>query len=50
MAQPAEKKPRLHFGSLEEQERKRLEAGDSISLAVKEGILSGNINIAAPGS
>lgn len=49
MEPPSEKKARLHFGSLEEQERVRLEAGDTVSSAVKEGILAGNINI-TPGN
>lgn len=44
--EPAEKKTRLHFGSLEEQERQRLLEGSSLSTGVREGILSGNINIA----
>ena len=47
MEPPTEKKARLHFGSLEEQERVRLQTGgSSFSSAVREGILSGNINIA----
>ncbi|CAI8050160.1 U4/U6 small nuclear ribonucleoprotein Prp4 [Geodia barretti] len=46
MEPPTEKKARLHFGSLEEQERVRLQTGgSSFSSAVREGILSGNINI-----
>ena len=50
MDPPAEKKARLHFGSLEEQERMRLQTGgSSFSSAVREGILSGNINIAPAG-
>ena len=50
MDPPAEKRPKLYFGSLEEQERVRLEAGGTVSSAVKEGILAGNINITpAPG-
>ena len=53
MEPPSEKKVRLHYGSLEEQERARLEAGDGsegdTSVAVQEGILAGNINI-TPGA
>lgn len=49
MEPPSEKKARLHFGSLEEQERARLEAGhasgDALAAAVEEGIRVGNINI-----
>ena len=51
--EPPEKKARIvHFGSLEEQERRRLEEGsgaeekDGISAAVLAGIRAGNINIA----
>ena len=50
--EPPEKKARVHFGSFEEQERKRLELGggaareNEISAAVLAGIKSGNINIA----
>lgn len=46
---PPEKKTRLYYGSLEEQERARLEAGhtsgDAFAAAVQEGIRAGNINI-----
>ena len=49
MEPPAEKKALVFFGSLEEQERARLEAGKavdgSLSAAVQEGIKAGNINI-----
>lgn len=51
--EPPEKKARVHFGSFEEQERKRLELGGGgakengeISAAVLAGIKAGNINIA----
>lgn len=44
-----EVKTRVHFGSLEEQERARLDAGegdgDGLSAAVQAGIQAGNINI-----
>lgn len=50
---PPEKKTRLYYGSLEEQERARLEAGhtsgDAFAAAVQEGIRVGNINI-TPGT
>ena len=53
MEPPAEKKARVFFGSLEEQERARLEAGKavdgSLSAAVQEGIKAGNINIPGAG-
>ena len=51
MDPPSEKKPRIHFGSLEEHERARLMAGSggTVSSAVQEGILAGNINITSPG-
>ena len=52
MSEPPEKKARVHFGSLEEQERTRLaqEGGDvkengGFSAAVLAGIQVGNINI-----
>ena len=49
MEPPAGKKARLHFGSLEDQERVRLQTGGgAFSSAVREGILSGNINISSP--
>jgi hypothetical protein len=41
---PDQKKPRLHFGSLEEAERQRKEDGGA-SKAVLAGIQAGNINI-----
>lgn len=56
---PPAKKARVHFGSLEEQEKKRLaeeavvkiEQSDAsskkLSAAVRAGIEAGNINIAA---
>ena len=51
--EPPEKKVRLHYGSLEEKERARLEGGndggDSFSVAVQEGIQAGNINV-TPGN
>lgn len=46
---PPEKKPRLFFGSLENEERRRLdESGENggLSAAVLAGIKAGNINIA----
>ena len=58
MDEPPAKKTRVHFGSLEEQEKKRLaeaavsktEDGDvkskGLSAAVRAGIEAGNINIA----
>ena len=50
--EPPQKKARVFFGSLEEQERLRLEAGkgdkDGPSAAVQEGIRAGNINISSP--
>ena len=49
MVEPPQKKARVYFGSLEEQERLRLEAGKGDnagpSAAVQEGIKAGNINI-----
>lgn len=50
MEEPPEKKARtIHFGSLEEQERKRIEEGakDNAgpSAAILAGIKAGNINI-----
>jgi U4/U6 small nuclear ribonucleoprotein PRP4 len=49
MEAPPEKKARVYYGSLEEQERARLESGDvtgsTLSVAVQEGIQAGNINI-----
>ena len=57
MGEPAAKKSRVHFGSLEEQERKRLEQeklnGDDksgVSAAVLAGIKAGNINVASKGA
>lgn len=48
-----EAKTRVHFGSLEEQERARLDAGQGdgggISAAVQAGIEAGNINISLGG-
>ena len=53
MSEPPEKKVRLHYGSLEEKERARLEGSndgaDSFSVAVQEGIQAGNINV-TPGN
>ena len=53
MEAPPEKKARVYYGSLEEQERARLESGDvtgsTLSVAVQEGIQAGNINI-TPGA
>ena len=50
MDPPAEKKAKLYFGSLEEQERLRLQTGGAaFSSALREGILSGNINLAPTG-
>lgn len=49
MEPPAAKKVRVHFGSFEEEERKRIELGSkengAVSLAVQAGIKAGNINI-----
>ncbi len=48
MAEPPEKRVRLHFGSLEEQEKARLERegeNGGLSAAVLAGINAGNINI-----
>ncbi len=59
MDEPPAKKPRVHFGSLEEQEKKRIaeeaiakiEQSDAsskkLSAAVRAGIEAGNINIEA---
>lgn len=42
------KKPRVHYGSLEDQERQRREEGISSSkAALLAGIQAGNINISA---
>ena len=45
-----EPKSRIHFGSLEEKEKVRIEAGEKqdggLSEAVRAGIQAGNINIA----
>ena len=55
MEAPPAKKSRVHFGSLEEHEKKRLEQAGSadkkeenggVSAAVLAGIKAGNINIA----
>ena len=46
MEEPPTKKSRVHFGSLEEQEKKRInDDGSSLSSAVQAGIRAGNINI-----
>jgi len=46
MEEPPAKKSRVHFGSLEEQEKKRINNdGSSLSSAVQAGIKAGNINI-----
>ena len=54
MEEPAAKRGRVHFGSLEEQEKKRLqqngEQKSSISPAILAGIKAGNINIASRGA
>lgn len=44
--EPPMKKARVHFGSLEEQEKKKLsDAGKGLSSSVSAGIKAGNINI-----
>lgn len=50
--EPAAKRVRVHFGSFEEQEKRRLEQNGSggrensaVSAAVRAGIKAGNINI-----
>ncbi len=47
MEPPAAKRVRVHFGSFEEAERKRIEGkeGGGASAAVQAGIKAGNINI-----
>ena len=57
MAAPAAKRSRVHFGSLEEQEKKRLqqekingEDKSGISAAVLAGMKAGNINVATKGA
>ncbi len=47
MAEPPAKKSRVHFGSLEEQEKIRLSETGNVSSAVLAGIKAGNINIDA---
>ena len=53
MAEPPSKKARIHFGSLEVQEKKKIEkneadgesGGVGVSAAVLAGIQAGNINV-----
>lgn len=58
MEEPPAKKSRVHFGSFEEHERKRLEqasaggataSNGSVSAAILAGITAGNINVASEG-
>ena len=41
----ASKRPRIHYGSLEESERERLTKGSSGKSAIREAVKAGNINI-----